>query len=47
MLPEQLLGVLKSMWHSLPSVRAISDSSDQVRLLQRVVTMCIKEYYIT
>jgi len=45
MLPEQLLIVLKDIWHSLPGVRAMSDSTDQVRLLQRVVTMCIKEYY--
>jgi hypothetical protein len=45
MLPEQLLIVLKDIWHSLPSVRSMSDSGDQVRLLQRVVTMCIKEYY--
>ena len=26
-------------------VRAIEDSGAQIRLLQRVVTMCIKEYY--
>jgi hypothetical protein len=45
MLPEQLLIVLKDIWHSLPSVRNMSDSADQIRLLQRVVTMCIKEYY--
>jgi hypothetical protein len=45
MLPEQLLVVLKDIWHSLPSVRNMSDATDQVRLLQRVVTMCIKEYY--
>lgn len=45
MLPEQLLVVLKDIWHSLPGVRTMSDASDQVRLLQRVVTMCIKEYY--
>ena len=47
MLPEQLLVVLKDIWYSLPSVRNISDTSEQVRLLQRVVTMCIKEYYMT
>jgi hypothetical protein len=47
MLPEQLLVVLKDIWYSLPSVRNMSDMSEQVRLLQRVVTMCIKEYYIT
>jgi hypothetical protein len=45
MLPEQLLIVLKDIWHSLPNVRSMSDSADQVRLLQRVVTMCIREYY--
>jgi len=45
MLPEQLLIVLKDIWYSLPRVRSMSDSTEQVRLLQRVVTMCIKEYY--
>jgi hypothetical protein len=45
MLPEQLLIVLKDIWYSLPSVRTMPDSADQIRLLQRVVTMCIKEYY--
>ena len=45
MLPEQLLVVLKDTWYSLPAVRAVEDSGAQVRMLQRVVTMCIKEYY--
>jgi hypothetical protein len=45
MLPEQLLVVLKDVWYTLPAVRAIEDSGSQIRLLQRVVTMCIKEYY--
>ena len=45
MLPEQLLIVLKDIWYALPAVRAIEDSGAQIRLLQRVVTMCIKEYY--
>lgn len=44
-LPEQLLVVLKDIWYSLPGVRGIPDPAEQVRLLQRVVTMCIKEYY--
>jgi len=26
-------------------VRAMTDAGEQVRLLQRVVTMCIREYY--
>lgn len=42
---EQLLVLLKDTWHSLPEVRAMTDTTEQVRLLQRVVTMCIKEYY--
>ena len=44
-LPEQLLIVLKNLWNSLPEVRAMTDSRQQARLLERVVTMCIKEYY--
>jgi hypothetical protein len=44
-LPEQLLIALKDVWHALPEVRNISDTPEQVRFLQRVVTMCIKEYY--
>lgn len=45
MLPEQLLVVLKDVWSTLPEVRAMTDAGEQIRLLQRVVTMCIKEYY--
>jgi len=45
MLPEQLLVLLKDIWYSVPGVSAIRETTDQVRLLQRVVTMCIKEYY--
>jgi hypothetical protein len=42
---EQLLVHLKDIWGALPEVRAMSNATEQVRLLQRVVTMCIKEYY--
>lgn len=45
MLPEQVLVVLKDVWSGLPEVRAMADAGEQIRLLQRVVTMCIKEYY--
>src|SRR4051812_5785198 len=45
MLPEQLLVVLKDIWYELPAVRTLEDASAQIRLLHRVVTMCIKEYY--
>ena len=44
-LPEQLLVMLKELWNTLPEVRAMTDAGEQVRLLQRVVTMCIREYY--
>jgi hypothetical protein len=44
-LPEQLLIVLKDVWNSLPEVRSMTDAHEQVGMLQRVVTMCIKEYY--
>ena len=45
MLPEQLLVVLKDLWGSLAEVRAMTDLDQQIRMQQRVVTMCIKEYY--
>lgn len=44
-LAEQLLPVLKDLWIALPEVRAMTDAGEQVRVLQRVVAMCIKEYY--
>ncbi|MFI5229696.1 MAG: hypothetical protein ACHQWU_11550 [Gemmatimonadales bacterium] len=43
--PEQLLVVLKDIWYSSPGVRGMSEPADQIRRLQRVVTICIKEYY--
>lgn len=44
-LPERLLVVLKEVWGALPEVRSMTDAPQQVNLLQRVVTMCITEYY--
>ena len=44
-LPEQLLVVLKDTWSGLPEVRSMTSSREQINLLQRVVTMCIREYY--
>jgi len=43
--PEQLLVVLKETWYALPALHSVQEPAEQVRLLQRVVTMCIKEYY--
>ena len=42
---EQLLVVLKDVWYALPGMRGTIEPTEQVRLLQRVVTMCIGEYY--
>ena len=44
-LPEHLLIALKQLWSSLPEVRSVGDAEEQTRILQRVVTMCIREYY--
>ncbi len=44
-LPEHLLVTLKQLWSSLPEVRSVGDVDEQTRMLQRVVTMCIREYY--
>jgi hypothetical protein len=44
-LPEQLLVRLKETWSALPEVRAMRDANAQARLLERVVTMCIRVYY--
>lgn len=43
--PEQLLVLLKSVWHAIPQVRAADPEAARAQLLQRVVTMCIKEYF--
>ena len=43
--PEQLLVTLKGIWQSLPTVEKARDHAEQTRALQRVVTICIKEYF--
>ena len=42
--PEYLLVVLKDLWRSLPQLRSATPS-DEARLLQRVVSMSIAQYY--
>ena len=44
-LPERVLVMLKDVWHALPDVRNAADPREKSRLLQRLVTLCIKEYY--
>jgi uncharacterized protein (DUF2267 family) len=43
--PEQLLVTLKNIWRSLPEMESARDHTEQTRVLQRVVSMCIKEYF--
>ena len=42
---EQLLVLLKDVWFGLPVVKATVDADAQHRLLQRLVTLSIREYY--
>ena len=42
---EQLLVVLKDAWFGLPAVRDAGDPEQRQRQLQRLVTLCIREYY--
>jgi len=44
-LPERLIVILKDLWFARPEVDAMPSTADQSRLLERVVTMCIKKYY--
>lgn len=43
--PEHLLVTLKGIWQSLPAVEKARDHAEQTRVLQRVVTICIREYF--
>jgi uncharacterized protein (DUF2267 family) len=43
--PEQLLVVLKGIWRSLPDVENARDHVQRTRVLQRVVSMSIREYF--
>ena len=44
---EQLLVLLKDVWFALPQVKQAPDTAQQQKLLQRVVTLSIREYYST
>jgi uncharacterized membrane protein YccC len=43
--PEQLLITLKGVWRSLPDVESARDHAERTRILQGLVTICIKEYF--
>jgi hypothetical protein len=42
---EQMLRSLKEVWGEMPEVRRAADRHQQAALLQRLITLCITEYY--
>jgi hypothetical protein len=42
---EQILVLLKDLWFGLPQIRSAGPGDTQPELLQRAVTLCIREYY--
>lgn len=42
---EQLLVMMKDLWHSLPDLRAAADTDRQNELLQELISRCITQYY--
>lgn len=42
---EQLLVILKDVWFALPSIKNLPEGAEQHRVLQRIVSLCIREYY--
>lgn len=42
---EQLLVTIKDVWYGLPQVAGAAVNDEKSRLMQRVVTLCIREYY--
>ena len=43
--PEQLMIAFKALWEQLPAVRATSDPRLRARLLERLITASIQEYF--
>lgn len=43
--PEKLMIAFKSLWASLPQARSASDAAQQAKLLERLITISIEEYY--
>lgn len=42
---EHVVIALKQVWESLPEVRNAATSYDRARILERLVMLCIDEYY--
>jgi hypothetical protein len=43
--PGEVLLTLKRIWQALPEVENARDDTEQTHVLQRLVTICIKEYF--
>ena len=41
----QLLIALQDVWFGLPHLQDTAEDEEQARLLQRIVTLCIRAYY--
>lgn len=42
---EQLLVLMKDLWFGLPKIKAAAPGEHHSDMLQRAVTLCIREYY--
>jgi len=42
---EQLLIVMKELWHSLPDLRGTDAGEQHMLLLQELISRCIDQYY--
>ena len=42
---EQLLLIMKELWHSIPELKHATDAERQTTLLQELITHCIQRYY--
>ena len=43
--PERLMIAFKRLWASLPQASSASDTAQQAKLLERLITISIEEYY--
>jgi hypothetical protein len=43
--PEKLLVIFKNIWNGIPDVHSAGDRTEKGRMLERLVTICIEEYY--
>ena len=42
---EQLMVAFKGLWRSMPQVSAVGDPLARAQMLERLITVCIEEYY--